>query len=110
MTEMRRDFLSRYALLWVLLALSAALLPHVGRFPLWLTAAAVLAIGWRFMLHLGRWPAPPAWLKTLLVLGCIAGIYATYGRNFAIENMVALLAAGALLKPLEAQRQRDIYV
>lgn len=110
MAELRRDFLSRYALLWVLLALGAALLPHVERFPLWLSGAALLAIGWRFMLHLGRWPAPPLWLKTLLVLGCLAGIYLTYGRHFAVENMVALLAAGALLKPLEAQRQRDIYV
>lgn len=104
------DFLSRQALLWILAALALGFLPHMVRFPLWLSAAALLALLWRFMMHLGRWPAPPVWLKALLVVGSMGGIYLTYGKSFAIENMVALLAAGALLKPLEAYRQRDIHV
>lgn len=110
MAEGARDFLSRQAMLWVLAALGLGFLPHMGRFPLWLSAAALFALSWRFMMHLGRWPAPPVWLKALLVVGSMGGIYLSYGHNFAIENMVALLAAGALLKPLEAYRQRDIHV
>ncbi len=105
-----QDFLSRASLLWLLAALCSGLLVHVGHLPWWILVAAVLAIGWRLLMHVGRLNKPPKWIKLLLVGGGFAGVYLTYGKDFSVESTVALFALGAVLKPLEVHSQRDTYV
>lgn len=108
--KLKSDFLSRAALLWLLTAVIASLVPHVPRLPVWILGAAAVSLLWRFMMHLGRWPAPTWPIKLVLVIASFAGVYFTYGHQFSIESMVALLSAGAILKPLEAYTRRDTYV
>jgi len=105
-----QDFLSRSSLLWLLAALCSVLFVHVGHLPWWVLIVAVVAIGWRLLMHVGRLGVPPKWLKTLLVAAGFAGVYYTYGHDFSVESTVALFAVGTLLKPLEVHSQRDTYV
>ncbi len=97
----------RNSLAWLLGAYVLVIAPHVGRLPIWITLAGVVALGWRIQVHRGLWSFPPRWVRYLLAGICGAGLIVGYGRLLGLEPMVALLIIGFTLKLLEMYQRRD---
>ncbi|GAA5316802.1 MAG: protein-glutamine gamma-glutamyltransferase TgpA [Candidatus Pelagadaptatus aseana] len=97
----------RNSLLWLVAALSLSILPIAGELPRWLAAIWIFVVAWRVQLFRGRWQAPSALNKVVLVIVCSCGLYLTFGRMMALEPMVSLLVCAILLKLLEMQSRKD---
>ncbi len=104
------DQLSRSAVLWQLLSVLVAVLPHLQHMPVWIPLLVVSALGWRMMVHNGRWPFPSRWLKLLLV--CVTGVAVlfSYRAGGGISVTVSLLIVGFALKIIEIYTRRDALV
>lgn len=100
----------RQARYWLLLALAAVLLPHLGRLPSWLSLVLALAAVWRLPAVEGRIPLPPQWLLALMLMGGIAGIRVSYRTWFGPEAGVGFLIFCLGMKLLESRSERDHYV
>jgi len=100
----------RSGLLWLLIAFVGVVIPHVGHLPPWITAGAIVAIGWRLQVYRGCWGFPGIWIKVALLALCIGGLLLSYGLLVGLEPMVALLVSGYSLKLLEMHRPRDALV
>ena len=107
---MKTGQLSRQALLWQLLSVIAATLPHVSHIPWWVSLLVVITVGWRFLVYTGRWSFPPWWLKALFVIGAAVGVLVSYKAGGGISATVTLLIVGFGLKVIELYKQRDSYV
>lgn len=92
---------------WLLSAAIIVLLPHVLRFPLWLTAVLATLFGWYFLLLRRAWPAPNRWLRLALTLLLAFLVFRQYGTLFGRDAGSALLAIMLALKFLELRRLRD---
>lgn len=92
---------------WLLLGLTLAILPHLGRLPVWMSALCALALGWRIAHELGRAPLPGRLLRLALTLGAVGGVFADYhsivGRDAGVTLLVGLLC----LKTLEMRSRRE---
>ncbi|MCO4757568.1 MAG: DUF3488 domain-containing transglutaminase family protein [Oceanospirillaceae bacterium] len=99
--------LSRPALMWQFIAIIAVLVPHLTHLPLWVPAAIAGTIGWRLMVHTGRWSFPHWSVLALFSFLACGGVFFSYGGVGGVNGMVALLIAGFGLKSLEIYRQRD---
>lgn len=99
--------LSRPALLWQFIAIIAVVIPHLSHLPLWVLAAIVITIGWRLMVHIGRWSFPHGSIRALFSVMACGGVFLSYGGVGGVNGMVALLIAGFSLKSLEIYRKRD---
>lgn len=99
--------LSRPALMWQFIAIIAVLLPHLTHLPLWVPAAIAATVGWRLMVHTGRWAFPHWSVRALFSFFACGGVFLSYGGIGGVNGMVALLIAGFGLKSLEIYRQRD---
>ncbi len=100
----------RNALAWIMLSLSALLVPHIPRLPVWVVVVFLIAAIWRIQIFVGRWSYPGWQLKLTLMLSSFAGIYLSYQSLLGLEPMVALLLTAAALKLLELVRRKDAYV
>jgi protein-glutamine gamma-glutamyltransferase len=100
----------RSALVLLLLLSLATLLIHVSHLPLLFWALAVLTAGWRWLMHLGRFPYPGPITKTLAVAMGVAAVYASFSGQFSLESAVAFFVTAALLKLLEMKTRRDAYI
>lgn len=104
----RRDELpDRSAGYDLLAAATVALLPHVARFPWWLTPGLAALFVWRFLMLRRGWPAPGRWLRVTLTALFALVVYRHYGTIFGRDAGSALLAAMLALKFLELRRLRD---
>ena len=92
---------------WLLSAAIIVLLPHVVRFPLWLTAVLVTLFSWYFFMLRRAWPAPNRWLRLALTLLLAFLVFRQYGTVFGRDPGSALLAIMLALKFLELRRLRD---
>lgn len=96
--------------LWLLGALVLVLLPHLLRFPLWLSAGCLAIVGWRLLHELRGWPLPDRrvrWLLTFLGIGSILLVHhSIIGRDAG----VALLAVMLSLKLIEIRTLRDAMI
>lgn len=92
---------------WLLSAAIIVLLPHVLRFPLWLTAVLAALFGWYFLLLRRAWSAPNRWLRLALTLLLAFLVLRQYGTLFGRDAGSALLAIMLALKFLELRRLRD---
>lgn len=101
---------SRRALPWLLAAVVAALLPHALHLPPWLTAVALLCLGWRIAVHRGRLSYPPRRLQALFAVLLLAGTFLHYRTFAGHEAGTAMLVAMFSLKLLEMYKERDAYV
>ncbi|MDI3326498.1 DUF3488 and transglutaminase-like domain-containing protein [Pontibacterium granulatum] len=99
--------LSRPALLWQFIAIAVVVVPHLSHLPSWLLVLIVAAVGWRLMVHMGRWSFPHWSIRTLFSLAACAGVFLSYGGIGGVNGMVALLIAGFSLKSLEIHKRRD---
>ena len=100
----------RNALGWIMLCQLLLLVPHVQRVPLWLVLLYGAVFLWRVQLYRERVPAPPRWLKLVLIGAAMAGIAASYGSLIGLEPTVALLLAAYALKLVESVARKDAYV
>src|SRR4030067_2906682 len=89
---------------WLLGAAVVALLPHVARLPVWLSAVLAALFDWRFLMVQRAWPAPNRWWRWSLTALLVFLIYRQYGTLLGRDAGSALLAAMLALKFLELQR------
>ena len=93
--------------LWILGPAFLAALPHFARYPLWI---GVICVGmWILRLWATQHPAlmPSRTIRFALTLGCIGGVYLSFGYLLGPEPGTALLLLLLALKPFEAQGRRD---
>jgi transglutaminase-like putative cysteine protease len=103
--------ITRHALCWLLIAVVAVIVPHVGRMPLWLIAICTLCLAGRYLIFQGRMSYPGKKLKMLVVCSMMLLVAMQYGRNvFSTDATVALLLVGIALKLLEMHQKRDVLV
>jgi len=95
---------------WMLLAVVAALLPHVTHLPAWLLAVCVACLGWRWGVHLGRVSYPSRQLQVFFALGLLGAVLADYRTVAGHAAGTAMLVAMFSLKLLEMYKERDAYV
>ncbi len=95
---------------WLVGALLLVLLPHLWRFPLWLSTGCIALIAWRLLHELRGWSLPGRgvrWLLTLLGIGSVVLVFhSIIGRDAG----VALLAVMLCLKLIEIHTQRDAMI
>ncbi|WP_370277453.1 transglutaminaseTgpA domain-containing protein [Pontibacterium sp.] len=99
--------LSRPALLWQFIAIAVVVVPHLSHLPIWLLLLILATVGWRLMVHMGRWSFPHWSIRTLISLAACGGVFLSYGGIGGVNGMVALLIAGFSLKSLEIHKRRD---
>lgn len=102
--------LSRATMLWLIITILMVVTPFAGSIPVWLYPLALLTMGWRLMIHSGRWQFPHWALKLLLLLVCVIGLMVSLGDGSTINATVALLVATFLIKLLEMYQRRDALV
>lgn len=107
---MRSEQLTRTSLLWQLLMVVAALLPHLSHLPVWVPVLTIICLGWRLMVYMGRWSFPHWAMRTALVLITAIGVLTSYRMGGGISVTVALLIVGFALKTLEMYKRRDALV
>lgn len=100
----------RNSLVWLLVAQTLLILPHLPRLPVWILFAWFITVVWRVQIFRGLWPFPRPWVKVMIVLLCVMGLLSEYGRFFGIEPMVGLLITAFLLKLLEMRQKRDVLI
>ncbi len=111
-----RTGIDRSHVLWALLCLSLALIPHAGRFSLWLLVCFGALAAWRVAGEYALLPLPDRrhaalWVvKQLLAVAAFIAIYITYQGQLGRDAGIALLTALLGLKMLELQHERDYYV
>jgi transglutaminase-like putative cysteine protease len=104
------DALRHGAVVSLLLALTAVLVPHVPRLPVWVTLGVVALLAWR------AWrvvrPGAPAGRWTLIALTILGtcSVVMAYGPRMGRDASVALLAIMLALKVQELRTLRDAVV
>ena len=88
-------------------ALAAAVLPHTGHFPPWVSAAVAGAIAWRLAAEQRGWALPPRALRVAAVAVAAASIFVRFRTLNGLDAGTALLALMAALKLTETRAPRD---
>jgi transglutaminase-like putative cysteine protease len=99
--------LTRNQELWLFACAILTLVPDVEHAPVWLTAAAAVALAWRAAIWWRGAALPPRWLLSFLVAAGSAGVFLTYRQFFGKDPGIALLILFLVLKLLEMGRVRD---
>lgn len=100
----------RYCLLWLLIAQSVVVAPHIERLPVWILVTWVFCVVWRVLIYRGRLFYPGKLIKIMLVFISCLGIIREYGNIVGLEPAVAVLITAYLLKLLEMRTKRDIVL
>ncbi len=100
----------RHAMIWMMLGVVLAGLPHVLTGPAWLGILLVGAVLWRWLIHRGRLRMPPRAVRLALLGAMVGGIFYHFGTLFGPTAGVSLLVGAFALKLLEMFRLRDAYV
>ena len=99
--------LSSSAALWLVAALALIMALHVTHLPTWVSGLFALAAAWRAIIETRKLALPPRWLLVTLTIIVSAGVFIASGTLLGREAGVALLAAMAALKLVEARNVRD---
>ena len=102
--------LSRETFIWVIVAIGFLMIPHSIRFPLLIIPLLIFCVIWRLLIFKQKLNHPPFWLRLILVLLGFAAVFSLPFAFVSVESMVAILLVGILLKVIEMQSHRDIYV
>ncbi|MCG8317482.1 MAG: DUF3488 and transglutaminase-like domain-containing protein [Pseudomonadales bacterium] len=100
----------RNSLVWLLVTVFVALLPHFTRLPIWMWVVVLVSLVWRVQVFRQRWNYPNKWLRVAFVLGGALAIFYSYGTLLGPEAGVALLSLAYSFKLLEMYRERDAYI
>ena len=96
--------------LWLLGALLLVLLPHLLRFPFWLSTGCLAVFTWRLLHELRGWPLPGKSVRWLLTFLGIGSVFLVYHSILGRDAGVALLAVMLSLKLIEIRNQRDAMI
>lgn len=96
--------------LWLLLALTLSLAPHLSRLPLWCSIGTVLALLWRARLAWSDAPLPPRWVLFISLAASVGLTLSTHHSLFGREAGITLVTVLAALKTLELRARRDAFV
>ena len=110
MSDSATFLLPRNGLIWLLAAMFCAIVPHIGRLPLWVTLVCLLCGVWRVMVYRGRWDLPNRWIRSLLVFSGGAAVFGHYGTLAGPEAGSALLILGFCFKLMETHQLRDAFI
>ena len=99
--------LDRSTLVWIFLAQGFVIFPLFFKVPLWLPVVWLGAIAWRVQIFRGAWPYPHFILKSMLGLGCVAGLLLSYAGQLGVEPLVAFLVVSFVLKLVELRKRGD---
>jgi len=95
---------------WVIVSLVVVLVPHVQRFPLWVSLAVAGLLAWRYAgLHHG-WYQPGRLLRITLAVFLAGAVFKEYGTLLGRDAGLALLASLTAMKFLEARSLRDFML
>lgn len=95
---------------WLIGALLLVLLPHLSRFPLWLSAGCTILILWRLFYELRGWPLPGRGIRLLLTLLGVGSVLLVFHSIIGRDAGVALLAVMLCLKLIEIHTSRDAMI
>jgi transglutaminase-like putative cysteine protease len=95
---------------WQPVALLAAVFPQMDRLPLWLTVLVVVSGIWRLPAIERRLGTPGFFLRTVLLLAGMAGVFYSHHSFLGPEGGVSFLILCAVMKVLESQQKRDFFV
>jgi len=95
---------------WVLVALAAAVAPHVPHLPAWVTLLLLAVCAWRWTADLRGWRLAPMPLRLIVVGVSTVAIFGTYRTLNGIEAGTAFLVLMAAAKLLETRTSRDLTV
>lgn len=108
--QIAQETADKHEFLALTLSFLVVMLPHFLNLPLWVSAFAVLALGWRLAQSRERlWPMPK-WLLVPLVLAGGLSVFAQYWTIVGREPGLALLTVMTSFKFLESRTHRDILI
>lgn len=91
----------------LLAALSVAILPQIFRLPVWIVLWCIVLWGYMLVAVKRNLPIPNKYMRQILAVIGIAGLFMTFRRTMGGAAYVSLLSIMAGLKPLEIQTHRD---
>ncbi|CAA0091073.1 Protein-glutamine gamma-glutamyltransferase [BD1-7 clade bacterium] len=100
----------RRTFVWLLIAQTFLLLPHLIRYPTLVVPVWLIASGWRIMIYRARWSHPSTWVKATLIVFGVAAVAAQGFGYFSLDTSVAVLLVAFLLKFIEMRTRRDVLV
>ena len=99
--------IDRHTLIWILVALTVSVVPHLTRLPVWFTPLLLAVIAYRAGSAWKGWPPLSRWLRVSLALICLAAVMVEHGTVFGRSAGIAMLAVMLTLKITEVYRRRD---
>lgn len=91
----------------IILALVVAILPHLTRLPAWIIIWCAGMWGYILISLRLQWPRPTRWVRILLSVLGLFGLFATYSTRIGPNAYLGLLSIMAALKPFEISTHRD---
>ena len=100
----------RNSLIMIMAAFAIVVLPHFYNISVWIIAAGVACVIWRWLIFIGKTDFPSFWMKVALVSVSAGAVVISEGITKNLETWAALLVMAFALKLLEMKTQRDAYV
>lgn len=94
-------------LVWTLMAMALAIIPHASHLPAWTLVFAMLLGTWRFAAGRNRWRMPSPLLRVAIALIGFAGVFMTYWTINGLDAGSALLIIMMTTKLTETRSARD---
>lgn len=91
----------------IIFAIIIAILPHLGRLPLWIIIWCAAMWGYLLFSLRFQWPRPNRAVLILFSVFGIFGLLITYGMRIGPNAYLGLLSIMAALKPFEISTHRD---
>ena len=102
--------LTRSSMIWLACSIILVIAPFFSELPLWLFVLAGFSLGWRLMVHSGRWSFPHWSVRGGIILLVFVGLILELKGGSSITVTVTLLASAFLLKLTEMYHRRDALV
>jgi transglutaminase-like putative cysteine protease len=110
MADLRTIRRIRAPLAWTTAALVGGMLLHVDRVPFWVTAAALVCVGWRLAAEVRAIRLPSRIAKVGVAMILIAAVLMQFHTLNGLSAGTALLVVMGAIKLLETFAKRDRYV
>ena len=94
-------------LIWTLMGMALAILPHASHLPAWTLVFAMVLGVWRFAAGRNRWRMPPPLLRVTIAFLGFAGVFMTYWTINGLDAGSALLIIMMTTKLTETRSARD---
>jgi hypothetical protein len=99
-----------HALVYIMIAQAAVMLPHIQTSQVWLPALALICASWRWLIFLGKYSFPNWQIKLAISLLSSVLILSTASATHSLETWSSFLILAFSLKLLESKTRRDTYV